>query len=112
MAAFQRLRKPDAVFGRNKSAKVAFAPSMNPSEEALSQVKTVYVEGLTETWDEEKLKNLCEKHGEVEKIQLSRDLATVRRKDFAFVSFTSRENALACVEGINSAQIEEGDTKV
>lgn len=39
MAAFQRLRKPDAVFGCDRSAKVAFAPSsMHPSEEILSQV--------------------------------------------------------------------------
>lgn len=39
MAAFQRLRKPDAVFGCDRSAKVAFAQSsIHPSEEALSQV--------------------------------------------------------------------------
>ncbi|XP_042512517.1 nuclear localization sequence-binding protein-like [Macadamia integrifolia] len=38
MAAFQRLRKPDAIFGCDRSAKVAFAQSsIHPSEEALSQ---------------------------------------------------------------------------
>ncbi|PIA49986.1 hypothetical protein AQUCO_01300611v1 [Aquilegia coerulea] len=112
MSAFQQLRKPDAVFGRNRSAKVAFAPSMHPSEEALSQVKTLYVEGLTDSWSEEKLKQMCEQYGQVEKVQLSRDLVTVKRKDFGFVSFTSRENALACMRAINNSQIGEGDVKV
>ncbi|KAF5190961.1 Heterogeneous nuclear ribonucleoprotein q [Thalictrum thalictroides] len=112
MSAFQRLRKPDAVFGRNRSAKVAFAPSMHPSEEALSQVKTLYVEGLTDSWSEEKLKQMCEQYGQVEKVQLSRDLVTVKRKDIGFVSFTSRENALACMRAINNSQMGEGDIKV
>lgn len=39
LAAFQRLRKPDAIFGRDRSAKVAFAQTpMHPNEEVLSQV--------------------------------------------------------------------------
>ncbi|KAF5959883.1 hypothetical protein HYC85_001092 [Camellia sinensis] len=39
MAAFQRLRKPDAVFGRDRSAKVAFAQTpMHPNQEIRSQV--------------------------------------------------------------------------
>ncbi|THG20570.1 hypothetical protein TEA_004078 [Camellia sinensis var. sinensis] len=40
MAAFQRLRKPDAVFGCDRSAKVAFAQTpMHPNQEILCQVK-------------------------------------------------------------------------
>lgn len=39
MEAFQRLRKPDAIFGCERSAKVAFAEtSMNLSEEIMLQV--------------------------------------------------------------------------
>ncbi|XP_043716166.1 heterogeneous nuclear ribonucleoprotein Q-like isoform X4 [Telopea speciosissima] len=112
MAAFQRLRKPDAVFGCDRSAKVAFAQSsIRPSEEALSQVKTVFIEGLTDSWDEEKVKELCKQYGEIEKVQLSRNLGK-KWKDFGFVTFTSRESAVACVEGINNAQVVEGDVKV
>ncbi|KAJ4954400.1 hypothetical protein NE237_011183 [Protea cynaroides] len=112
MTAFQRLRKPDAIFGFDRSAKVSFAQSsIHPSEEALSQVKTVFVEGLTDAWDEEKLKELCKQYGEIEKVQLSRNLVK-KRKDFGFVAFTSRESAVACVEGINNVQIGEGDIKV
>lgn len=41
MAALQRLGKPDAVFGRDISAKVAFAQTpLHPNEELLSQVRS------------------------------------------------------------------------
>ncbi|XP_058205222.1 uncharacterized protein LOC131319115 isoform X4 [Rhododendron vialii] len=112
LAAFQRLRKPDAVFGRDRSAKVAFAQTpMHPNEEVLSQVKTVYVEGLTDAWNERKLKENYKQFGEVVKVKLSRNLGT-RRKDYGFVTFSSRESALACIEGINNGCIGEGDVKV
>ncbi|XP_059666991.1 uncharacterized protein LOC132312588 isoform X2 [Cornus florida] len=117
MSAFQRLRKPDAVFGCNRSAKVAFAQTPMPhSEDVMSQVKTVYVEGMTDAWNEEKLKEICKKYGEIVKVKLSRSLSTKRkdfkRKDFGFIAFTSQESALACVEGINNDCIGEGEVKV
>ncbi|XP_068634193.1 polyadenylate-binding protein, cytoplasmic and nuclear-like isoform X2 [Aristolochia californica] len=113
MTAFQRLRKPDAVFGCDRSARVSFAQSsMHPSEEALSQVKTVYIECLPASWNEEKVKEQCKQYGDIEKIQLSRNFTTARRKDFGFITFMSHESALACVEGINNAEIGEGETKV
>ncbi|XP_010918318.1 uncharacterized protein [Elaeis guineensis] len=113
MAAFQRLKKPDAVFGCDRSAKVAFAQTpMHPAEEVLLQVKTVFVESIPVSWDEEKIKELCKQYGEVEKVQLFRKFTTSKKKDFGFVEFTSRESAVACVEGINSAQLGEGEVKV
>ncbi|KAI3969834.1 hypothetical protein MKX01_038302 [Papaver californicum] len=113
MSAFQRLRKSDAVFGCDRSAKVAFAQSsIHPSEEALLQVKTVFVEGLTDLWNEERLREFGKQYGEVEKVQLSRDLGTTKRKDFGFISFTSRESAVACVEGFENLPIAEGDVKI
>ncbi|WOL19323.1 hypothetical protein Cni_G28121 [Canna indica] len=113
MKAFQRLRKPDAVFGRDRSAKVGFAEtSMQASEEVMLQVvKTVYVESFPDFWDENKIKENFQEYGEIEKVQLFRK-STTKKKDFAFVEFTSRESAVACVEGINRAQIGEGDVKV
>ncbi|MQL99101.1 hypothetical protein Taro_031815 [Colocasia esculenta] len=113
MAAFQRLRKADAIFGCNKSAKVGFALfSMHPSKEAMSQVKSVYVEGIPLTWDEEKVKEMCKQYGEVEKVQLSRNFSKNKRKDFGFVAFTSHESAVACIQGINDAELGEEDIKV
>lgn len=107
VAAFQRLRKPDAIFGRDISAKVAFAQA--PMDEDLSQVKQVYVEGLTKAWNEKMLKEICEKYGEIDRIKLC--LGTrIKPKDFGFVTFTSHESALACVEGINKAGV--GEVKI
>ncbi|CAK9161052.1 unnamed protein product [Ilex paraguariensis] len=107
MVAFHRLRKPDAVFGHNRSAKVAFTrASMHPNEEVLSQVKSVYIEGLTDAWNEDKVKEICKQYGDVTEIKLSQNLGT-KRKDFGFITFTSRGSALACVEGINNANIGE-----
>lgn len=112
MTAFNRLRKPDAVFGRDKSAKVAFTQTpMHPSKEVLSQVKRVYLEGLTKAWNEEKVKEICSQYGEIIKINICRSPST-KRKDFGFVTYTSREGALACVEGINRAHIKEGEVEV
>ncbi|KAK9106918.1 hypothetical protein Syun_022929 [Stephania yunnanensis] len=56
-------------------------------------VKTVYLEGLAESWEEDKLKKLCEQYGEDEKVQLSQKFLSTRRKDFGFVSFVTRESA-------------------
>ncbi|KAJ6828888.1 nucleolin-like isoform X2 [Iris pallida] len=112
MAAFQRLRKPDALFGRDISAKVSFAQTpLHPSEESLLQVRTVYLEGIPKSWDEGKVEELCKQHGEIEKIQLPKNSSS-KRKDYGFVEFSSRDSALACVEGINNAQFGEGDVSV
>ncbi|CAL9066719.1 unnamed protein product [Musa banksii] len=112
MAAFQRLRKPDALFGRDRSAKVSFAEnSMHPSEEVTLQVKTVYIESIPDFWDGKKIKEICQHYGEVEKVQLFKK-STTKKKNFAFVEFTSRESAVACMEGVNSAQNGEGEVKI
>ncbi|URD88954.1 hypothetical protein MUK42_27696 [Musa troglodytarum] len=112
MAAFQRLRKPDALFGRDRSAKVSFAEnSMHPSEEVTLQVKTVYIESIPDFWDGRKIKEICQQYGEVEKVQLFKK-STTKKKNFAFVEFTSRESAVACMEEVNSAQIGEGEVKI
>lgn len=112
MTAFQRLIKPDAIFGCSRSAKVAFASiSMHPSEEALSQMKTVHVKGLSDSWDEGKVKEISKQYGEIESVKLSRNLK-FKHKDFGFVTFTSRESALACIEGINGSHIAEGEVEV
>lgn len=69
------------------------------------------MEGITDAWNERKLKENCKQFGEVVKVKLSRNLGT-RRKDYGFVTFSSRESALACIEGINNGCIGEGDVKV
>lgn len=71
----------------------------------------MYIEGLAGDWDEEKLKENCKQYGEITEIKLLQGLGK-KRKDVGFISFTSRESALACIEGINNAQIGQGKVEV
>ncbi|XVF12368.1 hypothetical protein REPUB_Repub08aG0111200 [Reevesia pubescens] len=73
-------------------------------------VKTIYVEGIPKFWDVQKLKEICEKYGETKKVKISRNLGN-KGKDFGFISFTTRESAVACVVGMNKLQFGE-DVKV
>lgn len=107
ISALERLSKPDAIFGCDESAKVSFSRTpLHPSEDALSQGKTVYVEGLTDVWTEAKVKEFCEQYGEVEEVRLSQTLGK-KRKDCGFISFASRDSAHACLKGFRNACIGE-----
>ncbi|XVF50686.1 hypothetical protein PTKIN_Ptkin04bG0122100 [Pterospermum kingtungense] len=103
-AAFLHLKKPDAVFGNARGAKVAFVYTpMRPRKEVRLQVKTVYVEGIPKCWDVQKLKEICEQYGQTKKVKISRNFG-IKGKDFGFISFTTRESAIACVGGMNKLQ--------
>ncbi|XP_057822187.1 uncharacterized protein LOC131034621 [Cryptomeria japonica] len=111
--AFKRLQKRDVFFGVDVSAKVAFAKSgIEPDEEIMAQVKSVFVDGLPAAWDEEHVKEKFKKYGEIENVQLARNMPSARRKDFGFINYTTREAALACIEGVNKNELAEGDKKV
>lgn len=75
-------------------------------------MKTVFLDALPESWDDQRVKEELKKYGEIEKVQLSRNMSSAKRKDYGFVCFISREDALACVEGVNSSDLGEGDSKV
>jgi RNA recognition motif-containing protein len=64
------------------------------------------------SWDGKKIEEICKEYGAIEKIKLYRKSKTGKKKDFAFVEFISRESALNCVEGLNKALVDHGDTKV
>lgn len=57
-----------------------------PDQETMSQVKVLYVRNLKEAVSEERLKEIFEKYGEVEKVK--------RIKDYAFVHFKERPPAI------------------
>ncbi|KAL4339635.1 hypothetical protein GQ457_08G035910 [Hibiscus cannabinus] len=107
MAALQRLRKPDAVFGSPRRAKIDFARTpMHSREEIRLQVKTIYVEGVPKSWDVHKLKEICEQYAETKKVKISRNLGN-KGKDFGFISFTTRGGAVACLDGMNKLRYGE-----
>ncbi|KAL6903790.1 hypothetical protein ACP4OV_004603 [Aristida adscensionis] len=112
MDAFKRLQKRDVVFGVDRSAKVSFADSYpQVDDEIMAQVRTVFIDGLSPSWDEDRIKKYLKKYGAIEKIELARNMPAAKRKDFGFVTFDTHDNAVACAEGITNSEIGEGDHK-
>ncbi|KAK9749141.1 hypothetical protein RND81_02G104900 [Saponaria officinalis] len=112
MVAFKRLQKRDVSMGVEKPPKVSFADSfINPGDEIMAQVKTVFIDGLHASWDEDRVCNLLKKFGEVEKVELARNMPSARRKDFGFVTFDSHSAAVTCAKSINNTDLGEGDQK-
>ncbi|GJT60610.1 nucleotide-binding alpha-beta plait domain-containing protein [Tanacetum coccineum] len=72
------------VLGRDVSAKVSFEQSAKPSnDEDVPQVNRVHMAGLAKDWDEEKVKEICEKYGEIVNIDLHQS-SKPKHKDFGF----------------------------
>ncbi|KAJ1272087.1 hypothetical protein BS78_06G175900 [Paspalum vaginatum] len=112
MDAFRILQKRDVVFGVDRSAKVSFADSYpQVDDEIMAQVRTVFIDGLPPSWDEDRLKKYLKKYGDIEKVELARNMPAAKRKDFGFVTFDTHDNAVACADGISNAEIGEGDHK-
>lgn len=57
-----------------------------PDDEVMATVKVVYVKNLKESVTEERLKELFEQHGEVERAK--------KIRDYAFIHFKERNGAL------------------
>ncbi|XP_042062768.1 uncharacterized protein LOC121806710 isoform X1 [Salvia splendens] len=112
MDAFKRLQKRDVSFGVDRPAKVSFADSfIDPGDEIMAQVKTVFVDGLSASWDDEHVKELLKKYGEIEKVELARNMPSARRKDFGFVTFDTHDAAVTCAKSINNEELGEGASK-
>jgi RNA recognition motif-containing protein len=114
MLAYKRLQKPDVVFGHpERTAKVAFAePIREPDPEIMAQVKTIFLDGLPPHWDEDRVRECLKGYGEIVRVVLARNMSTAKRKDFGFVDFSTHDDAVACIEGINNREFGNGNTKV
>ncbi|KAK1325690.1 Polyadenylate-binding protein RBP47B [Acorus calamus] len=114
MLAYKRLQKPDVVFGHpQRTVKVAFAePLREPDAEVMSQVKSVFIDGLPPYWDEDRVKEQFKNFGEIERVVLARNMATAKRKDFGFVNFTTHEDALSFIEAVNNTELGDGKMKM
>ncbi|CAK9163344.1 unnamed protein product, partial [Ilex paraguariensis] len=112
MDAFKRLQKREVVFGVDRPAKVSFADSfIDPGDEIMAQVKTVFVDGLPAPWDEDRVRGLLKKYGHIEKIELARNMPSAKRKDFGFVTFDTHDAAVTCAKCINNEELGEGNNK-
>ncbi|KAG1368691.1 putative RNA-binding protein 47 [Cocos nucifera] len=110
--AYKKLQKKDA-FGKGRNIKVAWAEPLNdPDEEEMQKVKSVYVESIPLSWNEDKVRESFKKFGEIERIVLARNIPSAKRKDFAFVNYTMREAAVTCIESFDKEEIIESGSKV
>lgn len=111
--AFLRLQQSDVFFGSDRPAKIDWAQPLNePDDVVMSQVKSVYVDGMPANWTDDKVKQHFGKFGEIERIVFARNMPSAKRKDFAFINFVARESALACAEAFKEVDLIDGDNKV
>jgi len=64
------------------------------------------------SWDEDKIKECCQQYGNILKVDLLQISKNMEIETFSFVELTSSKSALACVEGINNANVVDGGFKV
>ncbi|XP_006661658.2 nucleolin-like isoform X2 [Oryza brachyantha] len=99
----------DGIEVKGKNVRVSIAePHRKSSEKALVKVKTVYLEHFPSSWDEKNIEEFCKAYGSIQKVNILRS----KKKVFSFVEFSSRKSALACVEGINNADICDEEVKL
>ncbi|KAL1419198.1 hypothetical protein MTO96_005297 [Rhipicephalus appendiculatus] len=72
-------------------------PQEEPDEETMAKVKVLYVRNLTTDVTEEKLKELFEAHGRVERVK--------KIKDYAFVHFEERDHAVRAMEQLQGKDL-------
>ncbi|XP_055852834.1 heterogeneous nuclear ribonucleoprotein R isoform X9 [Episyrphus balteatus] len=72
-------------------------PQEEPDEQTMSKVKVLYVRNLTQDVSEEKLKEQFEQYGKVERVK--------KIKDYAFVHFEDRDNAVIAMRGLNGKEV-------
>ncbi|CAK8542587.1 unnamed protein product [Lathyrus sativus] len=110
--AYKRLQKTDVVFGVGKPAEVSFADSFDDLEDdIMAQVKTVFIDLLPPSWDEDYVRGLLKKYGEVEKVELAKNRPAARRKNYGFVTFATHAAAAECAESITGSGLGKGKKK-
>lgn len=75
-------------------------------------MKTIFVEGVPNSWDQAKMKEIFKKYGKIELVVLSRDLRMTKRNGVAFITYATREAAILCLESSDGEQLIENGSKV
>ncbi|CAL5080040.1 unnamed protein product [Urochloa decumbens] len=112
VAAFLKLQERDLYLGTDFRAQISFSNTLSQDDEIMEKVKSVFLDGLPPHWDEDKVREMFGKFGEIDNIQLARNMFTAKRKDFGFIGFTTRKSALECIKMVNKEGVGEGSGKV
>ncbi|XP_043231757.1 heterogeneous nuclear ribonucleoprotein Q-like isoform X1 [Amphibalanus amphitrite] len=72
-------------------------PQEEPDREVMAKVKVLYARNLTQECTEEALKQAFEIYGKIERVK--------KIKDYAFIHFEERENALKAMENLNQTEL-------
>ncbi|KAG8083685.1 hypothetical protein GUJ93_ZPchr0016g2523 [Zizania palustris] len=75
-------------------------------------VKSIFVEGVPTSWDQTKLTEIFQKHGNIGSVVLSRDMQSAKRNDFAFINYITHEAAISCLESFGKEELTENGSKV
>lgn len=79
-------------------------PQEEPDNDTMNQVKVLYVRNLTSSVTEDKLREVFEAHGKVERVK--------KIKDYAFVHFEDRKQACAAMELLNHTDLAGADLEI
>lgn len=79
-------------------------PQEEPDEETMSKVKVLYVRNLKSDVTEDQLREQFEQFGKVERVK--------KVKDYGFVHFEDRENALKAMDQLNGKCIGESEMQI
>lgn len=67
------------------------APLILPADDEMAKVKSVFVDGLPESWTQETVREHFTPYGEILSVVLSKNLPNAKRKGFGFINFAARE---------------------
>jgi len=85
-------KRPHTLDGRTISPKRAVSKEETEKNNgALSQVKKIFVGGIKEDTEEEHIREVFKKFGEIESIEVLVDRDTQKKRGFAFVSFLDHD---------------------
>ncbi|TVU39612.1 hypothetical protein EJB05_13039, partial [Eragrostis curvula] len=109
--AYKKLSRK-GVFGRCINITVAWAkPSTGSDEKDMLKVKSVFVEGIPDSWDRAKVTKIFKRYGEVDHVVLSCDMRSASSNDIAYIHYTTREAAILCVESFDGQELTETGSK-
>ena len=79
-------------------------PLEEPDDEVMSKVKVLYVRHIHTDITEEQIKEVFEAYGKVERVK--------KVKDFGFVHFENRDEALKAMDALNNSTIGDSDRQI